>query len=158
MNSEQQIGGGSELGSFLRARRARVTPEDVGLTAGSGLRRTPGLRREELATLAGISIDYYVRLERGKETRPSASVVDSLARALLLGDDELEHLRILAARAARPNRPPRRPARRETAPGESAPPSRATPTAAKPSTTPTSVTSPSATSPWNWKAPPATAW
>jgi len=101
MNSEQQIGGGSELGSFLRARRARVTPEDVGLTAGSGLRRTPGLRREELATLAGISIDYYVRLERGKETRPSASVVDSLARALLLEDDELEHLRSLAARAAR---------------------------------------------------------
>ncbi|MEU9780846.1 helix-turn-helix transcriptional regulator [Streptomyces phaeochromogenes] len=101
MNSEQQNGGGSELGSFLRASRARVTPEDVGLTAGSGLRRTPGLRREELATLAGISIDYYVRLERGKETRPSASVVDSLARALLLEDDELEHLRSLAARAAR---------------------------------------------------------
>jgi len=101
MNSEQQTGGGTELGRFLRARRARVTPEEVGLTAGSGLRRTPGLRREELATLAGISIDYYVRLERGKETRPSASVVDSLARALLLEDDEHEHLRSLAARAAR---------------------------------------------------------
>jgi len=101
MNSEQRNGGGNELGSFLRARRARVTPEEVGLTAGSGLRRTPGLRREELATLAGISIDYYVRLERGKETRPSSSVVDSLARALLLEDDEHEHLRSLAARAAR---------------------------------------------------------
>ncbi|MFD3375321.1 MULTISPECIES: helix-turn-helix transcriptional regulator [unclassified Streptomyces] len=100
MNSEQN-GVGTELGRFLRARRARVTPEAVGLTAGSGPRRTPGLRREELATLAGISIDYYVRLERGKETRPSASVVDSLARALLLEDDELEHLRSLAARAAR---------------------------------------------------------
>jgi transcriptional regulator with XRE-family HTH domain len=73
-----------------------VTPEEAGLTAGSGLRRTPGLRREELATLAGISIDYYVRLERGKETRPSASVVDALARALLLEDDEHEHLRSLA--------------------------------------------------------------
>ncbi|MEU9271566.1 helix-turn-helix transcriptional regulator [Streptomyces sp. NPDC048251] len=101
MNSEQHNGGGTELGRFLRARRARVTPQEVGLTPGSGLRRTPGLRREELATLAGISIDYYVRLERGKETRPSASVVDSLARALLLEDDEHEHLRSLAARAAR---------------------------------------------------------
>ncbi|MER5432155.1 helix-turn-helix transcriptional regulator [Streptomyces sp. NPDC002588] len=101
MNSEQQSGGGTELGRFLRARRARVAPEEAGLTPGAGLRRTPGLRREELATLAGISIDYYVRLERGKETRPSASVVDSLARALLLEDDEHEHLRSLAARAAR---------------------------------------------------------
>ncbi|MEU9430943.1 helix-turn-helix transcriptional regulator [Streptomyces sp. NPDC048252] len=101
MNSEQHSGGGTGLGRFLRARRARVTPQEVGLTPGSGLRRTPGLRREELATLAGISIDYYVRLERGKETRPSASVVDSLARALLLEDDEHEHLRNLAARAAR---------------------------------------------------------
>ncbi|WP_369034029.1 helix-turn-helix transcriptional regulator [Streptomyces adonidis] len=108
MDSEQQNGGGTELGRFLRARRARVTPEVVGLTAGTGLRRTPGLRREELATLAGISIDYYVRLERGKETRPSVSVVDSLARALLLEDDEHEHLRGLAARAARsaPEPPP----------------------------------------------------
>jgi transcriptional regulator with XRE-family HTH domain len=100
MKSEQQ-GGGTELGRFLRARRARVTPEEVGLTAGAGLRRTPGLRREELATLAGISIDYYVRLERGKETRPSPSVVDSLARALRLEEDEHEHLRSLAALAAR---------------------------------------------------------
>ena len=99
MKSDQQSG--TELGRFLRARRARVTPEEVGLTAGVGLRRTPGLRREELATLAGISIDYYTRLERGRETRPSASVVDSLARALLLEDDEHEHLRSLAARAAR---------------------------------------------------------
>ncbi|WP_105974303.1 helix-turn-helix transcriptional regulator [Streptomyces geranii] len=101
MSSEQQNAGGTELGCFLRARRARVTPEEVGLSAGTGLRRTPGLRREELATLAGISVDYYVRLERGKETRPSASVVDSLARALLLEDDEHEHLRSLAVRAAR---------------------------------------------------------
>uniref|UniRef100_UPI0004C8E8D4 helix-turn-helix transcriptional regulator n=1 Tax=Streptomyces fulvoviolaceus TaxID=285535 RepID=UPI0004C8E8D4 len=107
MNSEQPNGGGTELGRFLRARRARVTPEEVGLTAGAGPRRTPGLRREELATLAGISIDYYVRLERGEETRPSTSVVDSLARALLLEDDGHEHLRSLAARAARnaPDRP-----------------------------------------------------
>ncbi|MEU2265466.1 helix-turn-helix transcriptional regulator [Streptomyces olindensis] len=99
MTSEQH--NGTELGRFLRARRARVTPEDVGLAAGSGVRRTPGLRREELATLAGISIDYYTRLERGKETRPSPSVVDALARALRLGEEEYEHLRSLAALAAR---------------------------------------------------------
>ncbi|MGW0649666.1 helix-turn-helix domain-containing protein, partial [Streptomyces umbrinus] len=61
-------GSGSELGRFLKARRARVTPADVGLPAGPGLRRTPGLRREELATLAGVSIDYYTRMERGRET------------------------------------------------------------------------------------------
>jgi transcriptional regulator with XRE-family HTH domain len=102
MTSEQQSGsGGTELGRFLSARRAQVTPAEVGLTAGVGLRRTPGLRREELATLTGISIDYYTRLERGKETRPSPSVVDALAHALLLEPDEHEHLRDLAARAAR---------------------------------------------------------
>ncbi|MFE2425861.1 helix-turn-helix transcriptional regulator [Streptomyces sp. NPDC059373] len=102
MSSEQRTGsGGTELGRFLSARRAQVTPAEVGLTAGVGLRRTPGLRREELATLAGISIDYYTRLERGKETRPSPSVVDALARALLLEPDEHEHLRDLATRAAR---------------------------------------------------------
>ncbi|WP_405733280.1 helix-turn-helix transcriptional regulator [Streptomyces sp. NBC_01537] len=113
MTSEQQgVSGGTELGRFLSARRARVTPEEVGLAAGSGLRRTPGLRREELATLAGISMDYYVRLERGKETRPSPSVVDALARALLLEEDEHEHLRSLAARAARTTpEPPSAPSR-----------------------------------------------
>ncbi|WP_327725408.1 helix-turn-helix transcriptional regulator [Streptomyces europaeiscabiei] len=91
--------GGTELGRFLRARRTRVTPGDVGLPAASGMRRTPGLRREELATLAGISIDYYARLERGTETRPSPSVIDALARALLLGEAEHQHLRELAASA-----------------------------------------------------------
>ncbi|WP_328370194.1 helix-turn-helix transcriptional regulator [Streptomyces sp. NBC_00457] len=101
MKSEQH--NGTELGRFLRAHRARVTPEDVGLAAGSGVRRTPGLRREELATLAGISIDYYSRLERGKETRPSPSVVDALARALQLGEEEHEHLRSLATVAALPH-------------------------------------------------------
>ncbi|MET9070578.1 helix-turn-helix transcriptional regulator [Streptomyces sp. NPDC004232] len=101
MTRETTSNEGTELGRFLRARRARLTPEEAGLAAGSGLRRTPGLRREELATLAGISVDYYVRVERGKETRPSPSVVDALARALHLEDDEHEHLRTLAARAAR---------------------------------------------------------
>jgi transcriptional regulator with XRE-family HTH domain len=100
--------GGPELGRFLRARRTQTRPEQAGLTVGTGLRRTPGLRREELATLSGISIDYYVRLERGKETRPSPSVLDALARALHLNDQEHHHLRELAARAARyaPEPPP----------------------------------------------------
>lgn len=101
MTREQPTSGGTELGRFLRARRARITPAETGLTVASGLRRTPGLRREELATLAGISVDYYVRLERGRETRPSPSVVDSLARALRLEEDEHEHLHGLAALAAR---------------------------------------------------------
>ncbi|MEV1068802.1 helix-turn-helix transcriptional regulator [Streptomyces sp. NPDC050263] len=100
MASEQSSDGGAELGRFLRARRTQTAPEQVGLTAGAGLRRTPGLRREELATLAGISIDYYVRLERGKETRPGPTVVDALARALLLDASEHRHLRELASRAA----------------------------------------------------------
>ncbi len=102
MAREQQNGsGGTELGRFLRAHRARVTPDEAGLVPGPGLRRTPGLRREELATLAGVSIDYYTRLERGRETRPSPSVVAALARALQLEADEHEHLRDLAVRAAR---------------------------------------------------------
>lgn len=102
----------NDLARFLRARRTQLTPEQVGLPAGPGLRRTPGLRREELATLAGVSIDYYTRLERGKETRPSHAVVDSLARALLLEADEHEHLRQLATVAARgASEPPAAPAR-----------------------------------------------
>ncbi|MEU3619499.1 helix-turn-helix transcriptional regulator [Streptomyces sp. NPDC006872] len=100
-------GATSDLGAYLRARRAQVTPEQAGLTAAPGLRRTPGLRREELATLAGISIDYYVRLERGKETHPGPTVVDALARALLLDASEHRHLRELASRAAyAPEAPP----------------------------------------------------
>lgn len=90
-----------ELGRFLRARRAGVSPADLGLPPGAGTRRTPGLRREELATLAGVSIDYYIRLERGKETRPSPAVVDALGRALLLDAEELAYLRELAAQVAR---------------------------------------------------------
>jgi transcriptional regulator with XRE-family HTH domain len=93
--------GSPELGAFLRARRSQVAPADVGFTPGAGVRRTPGLRREEVAALAGMSIDYYTRLERGKEARPSPAVVDALARALKLDHDEHEHLRALAARAAR---------------------------------------------------------
>ncbi|MEV3860838.1 helix-turn-helix transcriptional regulator [Streptomyces sp. NPDC050095] len=108
MSSESAHSEGAELGRYLRARRTQTSPAHVGLTVGAGLRRTPGLRREELATLAGISIDYYVRLERGKETRPSPAVLDSLARALHMDEQEHQHLRELAARAARyaPEPPP----------------------------------------------------
>ncbi|MFI6693034.1 helix-turn-helix transcriptional regulator [Streptomyces sp. NPDC050433] len=108
MASEQSSSADMELGRFLRARRTQTSPDQVGLTVGAGMRRTPGLRREELATLSGISIDYYVRLERGKETRPSPAVLDSLARALRLDDSEHQHMRDLAARAARyaPEPPP----------------------------------------------------
>ncbi|WP_329128621.1 helix-turn-helix transcriptional regulator [Streptomyces sp. NBC_01476] len=104
----EQHTSGDELGRFLRARRTQISPESAGLTPGPGVRRTPGLRREELATLAGVSIDYYTRIERGKETRPSPGVVDALARALHLDDDEHQHLRDLAARSARyaPEPPP----------------------------------------------------
>jgi len=97
----EQHRGGDELGSFLRARRTQTSPQAAGLTPGPGIRRTPGLRREELATLAGVSIDYYTRLERGRETRPSPAVVDALARALQLDDAEHQHLSDLAVRAAR---------------------------------------------------------
>lgn len=91
----------TEFGRFLQARRGDLRPVDVGLPAGTGTRRTPGLRREELAALAGVSIDYYVRLERGKETHPSPSVVEALADALRLNEEERGFLRELAARAAR---------------------------------------------------------
>lgn len=87
----------SALSAFLRTRRDRLSPAEVGLSPGVGLRRTPGLRREELATLAGISVDYYIRLERGSESRPSAAVVEALARALKLDEHERRHLHDLAA-------------------------------------------------------------
>lgn len=91
----------SPLGVFLKACRVGLTPAQVGLNPGFGTRRTPGLRREELATLAGISNDYYIRLERGKERRPSPAVVEALARALRLDDAGREHLRDLARLADR---------------------------------------------------------
>lgn len=79
----------------MRYRRERVTPESVGMSAG-GRRRATGLRREELATLAGISVDYLTRLEQGRATSPSAQVVEALSRALRLSDAEREHLFRLA--------------------------------------------------------------
>ncbi|MBO2454485.1 helix-turn-helix domain-containing protein [Actinomadura barringtoniae] len=84
------------LGGFLKSRRARVTPESAGLPGGSR-RRVPGLRREELAQLAGISVEYYQRLEQGRSQRPSPEVLNALARALSLDDVERAHLETLAA-------------------------------------------------------------
>lgn len=89
------------LGEFLRSRRERLTPAAVGLPGG-GRRRTPGLRREELATLAGVSVDYLVRLEQGRETRPSQPVLTCLAEALQLDDDERLHLKRVANLTAHP--------------------------------------------------------
>lgn len=86
----------SDLGDFLRARRHLTAPEQVGLPPLHDRRRTPGLRREEVATLAGVSTDYYVRLEQGRERNPSDQVLDSLARVLQLGHDATEYLHGLA--------------------------------------------------------------
>lgn len=85
----------SELGAVLKDWRARLVPRDVGLPAGTR-RRTPGLRREEVAQLAGMSVDYLTRLEQGRGPRPSASVLAALARALRLSDAERDHLCLLA--------------------------------------------------------------
>ncbi|MEW2353295.1 helix-turn-helix transcriptional regulator [Spirillospora sp. NPDC029432] len=89
----------NELGIFLRARREAVTPADVGLPAGPR-RRTPGLRRAELATLAGVSVEYLTRLEQGRDRNPSPQVLGALADALRLPYEERGHLRRLAKSAA----------------------------------------------------------
>jgi transcriptional regulator with XRE-family HTH domain len=81
----------SELGAYLRTRRAQVSPGEVNLPS-DGQRRVPGLRREEVATLARVSVDYYIRLEQGRERSPSAQVVEALAAALRLGEDDRQHL------------------------------------------------------------------
>lgn len=85
-----------ELRDFLRSRRARTSPGEAGLGPDTGRRRVPGLRREEVARLAGISVDYYVRLERGRNANASAQVLDAVARALRLDADERAHLFDLA--------------------------------------------------------------
>lgn len=92
----------AELGEFLRSRRARLSPGQAGLPDPPGLpghggrRRVPGLRREELARLAGVSVDHYVRLEQGRDLHFSSSVLDAVARALRLDDTERAHLYRLA--------------------------------------------------------------
>ncbi|MFF3328493.1 helix-turn-helix transcriptional regulator [Streptomyces sp. NPDC002888] len=89
----------SEIKEFLASRRARITPQQAGLPAYGGNRRVPGLRREEVAMLAGMSVDYYVRLERGNLTGVSEAVLDSLARALQLDEAERDHLHDLSRAA-----------------------------------------------------------
>jgi transcriptional regulator with XRE-family HTH domain len=86
----------AELGAFLRARRAAVKPGDVGLPEGTSRRRTPGLRREEVAQLAGVGIAWYTWLEQGRVLATSPQVIDAVARALLLTHEEHAHLRALA--------------------------------------------------------------
>ena len=90
----------SELGDFLRSRRQKLTPKLVGIAPGRR-RRTPGLRREEVAELAGIGVDWYVRLEQGRSVSPSVTTIDALARALRLTRAEHGHLRALANEADR---------------------------------------------------------
>jgi transcriptional regulator with XRE-family HTH domain len=96
---------GNRLGAYLRARRDLVTPEQAGLPAGTN-RRVTGLRREEVALLAGISADYYLRLERGRDRHPSDQVLAALARVLQL--DEVEHRYLLDLAAPARRRRPRR--------------------------------------------------
>ena len=94
---------GNAIGEFLRARRELLGPHDVGI-AEVDRRRVPGLRRSELAMLAGISVEYYVRLEQGRDTHPSTLVLDALARALQLDEHATAHLHELAAPAPRRTR------------------------------------------------------
>lgn len=91
----------TELGAFLQARRAAVPPSAVGIPDTGRRRRVPGLRREEVAALVGLSTDYYVRLEQGRAVRPSESVIDAIAATLLLDGPQREHLRHLAQPARR---------------------------------------------------------
>ncbi|MFI9311385.1 helix-turn-helix transcriptional regulator [Streptomyces triculaminicus] len=85
-----------DLGAFLRTRRSRLRPQDVALPDFGGRRRVAGLRREEIAQLAGVSVDYYIRMEQGRAANPSPAVLDALARALRLDEDETRHLHRLA--------------------------------------------------------------
>ncbi|WP_062205260.1 helix-turn-helix transcriptional regulator [Demequina salsinemoris] len=86
-----------ELGAFLRSRRDRITPDQVGIVPGPR-RRVPGLRRDEVAVLAGASVEYYTELEQGSKVQPSPSMLAALARALRLTKDERDHLYRLAGR------------------------------------------------------------
>ena len=97
----------TDIAEFLATRRAKITPEQAGLPS-YGTRRVPGLRREEVASLAGVSADYYRRLERGQVSGVSELVLEALARALQLDDAERAHLFDLA-RAASPVAPKRSP-------------------------------------------------
>jgi transcriptional regulator with XRE-family HTH domain len=102
----------NEIGEFLRSRRDRVKPQQAGIIGG-GRRRVPGLRREEVATLASISVDYYAKMERGDLRGVAPEILDSVAKALLLDEAETDHLHDLA-RAADPHRARRRKAKPDT--------------------------------------------
>src|SRR4030081_3585169 len=104
-----------EVREYLTPARARIPPDRVGLVS-SGSRRVPGLRREEVAVLAGVSVPYYTRLERGDITGVSQSVLDALARALELDDAARAHLFALARAAQPTGAPPRRRARQRVRP------------------------------------------
>ena len=95
------------LGAFLQASRARITPDEAGLTLYGDRRRVPGLRREELAMLAGVSVSYLTRLEQGQSRGASLHVLDALAAALHLDDAERQHLRRLAEHLSRRTAPKR---------------------------------------------------
>jgi transcriptional regulator with XRE-family HTH domain len=92
-----------QIQDFLSSRRARISPESVGLPVAGRKRRVPGLRREEVASLAGVSVDYYIRLERGALTTASDSVIEAIARALQLDAVERAHLFDLARAGQRPS-------------------------------------------------------
>jgi transcriptional regulator with XRE-family HTH domain len=94
-----------DIGTFLRSRRARIAPDEVGLPS-AGRRRVPGLRREELAQLAAVSVDYYVRIEQGRTPNVSDQVLGAIADVLRLSDEERRHLRALARPPAGPTAPP----------------------------------------------------
>lgn len=105
-----------EIRDFLKTRRARVSPEQAGLPAYGAKRRVPGLRREEVALLAGISVEYYIRLERGNARGVSESVLEGLARALQLDEAERAHLFDLVRAANVGRAPTRRPAQQRVRP------------------------------------------
>lgn len=109
--------GRDEFRDFLTSRRARITPDQAGLPVYGGTnRRVPGLRREEVALMAGVSVEYYTRLERGNARGVSESVLDNLARALHLDDAERAHLFDLARAASAGGSRPRRPAKQQVRP------------------------------------------
>jgi transcriptional regulator with XRE-family HTH domain len=105
MDNDRHLDSVEGLGRFLRARRERLSPLAAGLPA-AGRRRVPGLRRDEVATLAGVSLSYYSRLEQGRELSPSPRVLEAMARVLQLGDEDKRELFRLAQPAARRTKAP----------------------------------------------------
>ena len=102
----ESMGQSAEFGKFLKAMRSRLKPEVAGITDGAGARRVPGLRREEIARLAGVSTDYYTRLEQGRNIHPSRAVLDSVGRALRLDAGEQAHMMDLLEHCAESTRSP----------------------------------------------------